>query len=317
MANLNLLDVAKLNGSDAVVGLIEEIVTVVPELDVFPARTIRGTSYKTVTRTGLPTVGFRSANEGVTPSKSTFTDETIQMYILDAQIEIDSKVADADERGRAHLQALESVGTAKAAAIELAGQIWYGVTNDAKGFPGVKAFTPFGGTYTSNAAGTSAGTASSAYFLKFGEQDVTMLWGNGMTLTLGNWREQQLTDSNGKKYTGLVNDLGGWTGLQLGNQYCASRICNITADSTKTLTEEKIFAHLDLLPAAYKPDAMFLSRRSMGQLRVSMAPSITIKSMTAATVQQSSMQAKRQIEESTGMQVIITDAILDTDAIES
>ncbi len=317
MPKLNLLDVAKLNGSDAVVGLIEEIVDVVPELDVFPARPITGTSYKTVTRTGLPTVGFRSANEGVTPSKSTFKDEIIEMYIIDGQIEMDKRVADADERGPAHLQALEAVGVGIAAAIELASQIWYGLANDNKGFPGVKSFCPFGGAYTIDAEGSMANAASSVYSVKFGEKNATMLWGNNVTLTLGDWRTQQLTDAKGKKYTGFVNDLGGWTGLQLGNKYCAGRIANLTPEAGKTLTEDLIHDFLDLFPTAYKPDALFMSRRSMSQLRKSIAPSITIKSQSAATATKGTMAAKAQIEESTGVQIVVTDAIKDTDAIES
>ena len=54
-----LLDIAKLNGSDTVVGLIEEVITSAPEFAVLPARTIRGTSYNTVSRTAYPSVGFR------------------------------------------------------------------------------------------------------------------------------------------------------------------------------------------------------------------------------------------------------------------
>ena len=53
MAVITLLDIAKLNGNDAVVGLIEENQTYAPELSVFPARTIKGTQYQTGIRTGL------------------------------------------------------------------------------------------------------------------------------------------------------------------------------------------------------------------------------------------------------------------------
>ena len=46
MPQANLLDIAKLTGNDTVVGLIEENQTVAPDVMSFPARTIRGTSYK-------------------------------------------------------------------------------------------------------------------------------------------------------------------------------------------------------------------------------------------------------------------------------
>lgn len=318
MANMNLLDIAKLNGSDAVVGLIEEVVTEVPELGIFPARTIAGTSYKTTTRTGLPGVSFRRANEGVTPGKSTFADEIIQMYILDGQIEMDKRVADADERGAGHVLGLEAIGVARSALIALASQLYYGVSTDAKGFPGLKAFTPFSGDYTLDATGSTASTASSVYGVKFGEQDAIMLYGNNTTLTLGDWRTEQLTDADSKKYTGYVNDLGGWTGLQLGNKYCAGRICNLTAQAGKGLTESLIHTFLDLFPVSKKPDALFLSRRSMTQLRVSMVPSLTIKSSSTITgTAPSEMSARMQIEESTGVRLIVSDSILNTDAIEA
>jgi len=82
MANLTLLDVAKLNGNDKTVGLIEENLTFAPELSVFPVVQKAGTSYYTVRRTGLPSVGFRNANGGVTPSKSTFVKQLHECYIL-------------------------------------------------------------------------------------------------------------------------------------------------------------------------------------------------------------------------------------------
>jgi hypothetical protein len=136
-------------------------------------------------------------------------------------------------------------------------------------------------------------------------------------LTLGEWKTQQLTDAAGKKYTGWVNDLGGWAGLQMGNQYCVSRICNLTEDAGKGLTEALIHNTLYTVPVAKKPTHMLLSRRSMKQLRLSMAPSLTIQGATIGSLAVSEMAAKRQIEESTGLTVIVSDSITDTDAIES
>jgi hypothetical protein len=319
MANLNLLDVAKLNGSDEVIGLIEEVITEVPELQLYPARTILGTSYKTVLRDGLPSVSFRSANEGVVPGKSTYRDAMIQMYILDGQIEGDKRVIDADERGPAHMLGLEATGIARATLIALASQLYYGTAQDAKGFPGLKAFAAFGGDFILDATGTTATTASSVYGVRFGEQDASMIYGNNATLTLGEWRTEQLTDSadSTKKYTGYVNDLGGWVGLQLANKWCAGRICNLTADSGKGLTEELIHDFLDLYPASKKPHALFLSGRSMTQLRKSMVPSVTIKSRSASAIVVSQSQAIAQVEESTGLRLVVSDSILNTDAIES
>jgi len=87
--NLTLLDIAKLNGSDAVVGLIEEVRTVAPEVTIIPARTITGTSYETVARSVLPTVDFRKVNEGTDATKSEFTNRRVETFILSARVEAD------------------------------------------------------------------------------------------------------------------------------------------------------------------------------------------------------------------------------------
>ena len=60
MAVTTLLDIAKANGSDAAVGLIEEVMTYSPEVSRGAARTIKGLSYKTLVRTTLPTAAFRT-----------------------------------------------------------------------------------------------------------------------------------------------------------------------------------------------------------------------------------------------------------------
>ena len=179
-----MLDIAKLSGNDATVGLIEANIRYAPEAGLFPFRTIRGTSYKTGLRTGLPTVGFRNANEGQTPGKSTFEQKVIEAFIFGGQLEVDKAVADADERGEAYLKALEADGVMLASMRAIGSQIWYGVTQDAKGFPGLKAATPKGGLTINgdllavDATGTTADTASSVYAVKFGEKDLTLIGGN-------------------------------------------------------------------------------------------------------------------------------------------
>tara|TARA_R110000772_G_scaffold83288_2_gene176115 strand:+ start:8617 stop:9570 length:954 start_codon:yes stop_codon:yes gene_type:complete len=317
MPNMNLLKIAQLNGSEADIGLIEDVLTQVPELAVFAADVVAGTSYKTVTRTSLPPTGFRTANEGIASGSSVFKSELIEMYIVDGQLEMDKRVAEADSKGVAHVLGIEASGVALSAMITLANQLYYGVSADAKGFPGLKAFSPFGGAQTTNAAGTTASTASSVFAVKFGTQDARMLWGGNTALTLGEWRIQQLKDANSNPYTGFVNDLGGWAGLQLGNQYCVSRIANLTEDSGKGLTEDLVHDMLGDVPVAKKPDAIFMSRRSMKQLRQSMAPSIVLQSTSLGGLAVSESAAKAQIEESTGVTVIVSDSIVNTDAIES
>jgi hypothetical protein len=321
MSKVNLLDIAKLNGNDAVVGLIEENLKYAPEMEVIPARTIRGTTYKTGIRTGLPTVGFRGANEGVTPSKSTFRDALISCYILDAQIKADKAVADAFEDGADAWKAIEASGVAKAAMQKIGAQIFYGVTTDAKGFPGLKAALTFGAStlagdaLTINAAGTTATTASSVYAVKFGVQDVQLIFGQNQSLDLGEWRVQSVPDDNDatKQLTAYVNGLTGWAGLQIGNENCARRIANLTADSGKGLTDTLLAQLMGTFPVGYRPDALFMSRRSRTQLQISR----TVVLQGNAKVRADQPNIAPVPTEYEGVPIIATDSILNTDAIES
>ena len=142
MAVTTLLDIAKANGSDAAVGLIEEVQTYAPEVMLGAARTIKGLSYKTLIRTALPTTAFRNANEGVAASKSTWENRVIECFTLNPRWECDKAVADRYEDGAQAFIALEADGIMRAAMLTLGSQFYYGVSNDAKGFPGVPRFSP-------------------------------------------------------------------------------------------------------------------------------------------------------------------------------
>lgn len=322
MAMPTLLDVAKLTGNDATVGLIEENQSKAPEMMVIPMRNpIRGTSYKTGIRTGLPTVGFRAAGAGVTPSKSSFKQALVECFILDSQIIADKAVADAHEGGAAEYQAIEASGVMEAALRSIGRQVFYGISFDAAGFPGLKAFLPFGTStaygdaLTINAAGTTASTASSVYAVKFGMRDVTLVPGNGLVMTLGDWRIQTIADpaSATKQLTAYVNALGGWIGLQIGNENCARRICNLTADSGKGMTDSLLADMFGTFPTGMRPDAIFASRRSVTQLQKSRT--VTLQGQGRTRPDQEVTAPRPTSYE--GVPIVETDSILNTDAIEA
>lgn len=319
MSALTLLDIAKMNGSDQTVGLIEENIKAAPEAQLFPFRTIRGTSYKTLIRTGFPTTGFRAANEGQTPSKSSFRNELVQAYIFGGQIEVDKAVADADERGADHVQMLEASGVMESALRNLGKQVFYGVTQDAKGFPGLKAATPKGGTtdygdnLTVNAAGTTASTASSVYAVKFGDQHCSLIGGNNSAFVLDDFMVQQVVDANDAKFTAYVAGLTAWIGMQVGNQNCVRRICNLTADSGKGLTDSLLAQLMATFPVGYLPDAIFMSRRSRSQLQT--ARTVTLFGQGKLRADQEALAPLPSSYD--GVPIVVTDSILNTDAIEA
>ena len=319
MANLSLLDVAKLNGTDSTVGLIEENVKFSPEVDLFPFRTIGGTSYRTGLRTALPTTGFRAANEGQTPTKSEFRQALVEAFIFGGQIETDKAVADADEQGPSRLQAIEASGVMKSAMRSIGSQIWYGVSEDAKGFPGVKAFTIFGSETLAgddvviNAGGTSADTASSIYAVKFGPQDIELIGGRSSAFELSEFNTQQIVAANGGKITAYVADLTSWIGMQLVNENSARRIANVTEDSGDGATDALLAQLLATFPVGDVPDAIFMSRRSRSQLQTSR----TVVLHGNGTTRPDQPNIAPIPTSYDGIPIHATDSILNTDAIES
>jgi hypothetical protein len=317
-----MLDVAKLNGNDAVVGLIEENLASAPEARLFPMRTITGTTFKTVKRIALPTTGFRQANGGFTPSKSRFEEVQVSTRIFGGLIKVDAAVADALEDGRAGMVAAESVGVMESALRELGSQIWYGTSNDANGFGGLKDFTTVGTStvgdvahpFTLDATGSAPSTASSVYLVKFGPQYCQMIGGNGDAFNLGEFKEQLMTAASGSgESIHLFAQLQGWIGLSIQSQHSVRRIYNLTAESGKMLTDALLYRAMDLFPVGVRPDAIFMSRRSASQLQTSR----TVTLFGSGTNRPSQPVVAPRPIDFEGVPIIETDSILNTDAIGS
>jgi len=318
MARATLLDIAKLNGNDTIVGLIEENLTYVPELNVFPVRQIAGTNYETVKRTGFPSVSFRSANQGVTASKSSFAKQLVETFIFSGRVECDKAVALAHDGGLPALEILEASGVMKQALITLASQIWYGTTVDAKGFTGIKAATPITGATSLASGGSDATSQSSVYGVKFGVQDVTLVAGGGNAFSLSEFRDETIYDASSKPLPGRVADLTGYIGMQIGNANCVGRIYNVgaTTETGDTLTDAKIATWLQKFPVGYMPDAIFLSRRSLAQLQT--ARTVVINSGPGRVKAGANVEAVAELPDSAfGIPIYVTDAIGITDAVES
>lgn len=312
MASATLLDIAKLNGNDAVVGLIEENLTYAPELSIFPARTIKGTQYTTGIRDGLPTTGFRNANEGQTPSKSTYRKALVECSIFGGNVVVDKAVAGAYEDGPDAFKAIEADGVMKSALIALGSQIWYGTTQDAKGFPGLSAFVDSSMTY--DAVGTTASTASSVYAVCLGPKLVQMVFGQGAAFSLGEWRDQLVAGPvTGTNFDAYVNALTSWAGLQAIDKYSVAKMKNVTADSTKTCTDAKLAGLLALFPVGYVPSAFFMSRRSRSQLQASRT--VVLNTVGSNKVTSNAELVAPIPTEAFGIPIIATDCLLNTESI--
>lgn len=285
-------------------GIINEVTEQAPEVGMFPIFGLTsGLDYRSQFLVELPSVGFRKLGDGISASKGRWEERIFKTHLFAGRAEVEKAAGQADSGGLSALEARATKATLLAAILELGSQIFYGVANEADGFPGLKAFTPFGGAYTYNATGTTDGSASSVYGVKFGEEFTRLVHGLEDPMTLGDFRDQDITGNNSKPVPGRVADLEGWIGLQIAHKASVVRICNLTTDSGKGLTDQVGIDALDLLPTGFKPDVWFMSKRSRTQLR---------KSRITTEVKMPPMPTDLE-----GIPIIATDSILNTDSVES
>lgn len=253
---LTLLDIAKRTGSDPVVGLIEEVLTVAPEFRTLPVRPISGTSYRATFRTGLPGSGFRGANEGVALGSSVYEQRVVPCYFLDCQMQVDEAVVKADEGSVGNILADEATAAMQSSFITIGKQVYDGISADSKGFAGLFANVDSSMVVDAGGSGSAVHTAWAVYE---NERDgVHFTLGNNGALALGEWLRQQVKDTNSKSFMAWVNNLSAWLGLNLTTKYSIGCVKNITA--TKPLTDALGNQLAAKFPVGRKPTRWFVSR---------------------------------------------------------
>jgi major capsid protein gp7 len=319
---LNFLQLAIANSNDIVGGLIEENATESPELNIFDSEDMAEPgvlSYETLHRTSLPTASFASAGNGFDASRSEIKLVPHQCFRFGGRIEAAKHIADNWRRGgAAGYQAHEASGIMKAAMQLIGRQIFYGVSNDGLGFPGMKAFTPFGASYTYDATGSTATTASSVYYVKFGEAFARLMIGrarNGSGIfDLPDFQEGDILGANSKAMRAYISELSSYVGLQIASPFSVLRLCNLTAQSGKTLSDLHIATAKQLMPSGWVPDVCFMSKRSKFQLQTSRTVTLFGAGSDRPT---QGLIAPAPTTDADGVPIVWTDSILNTDAIES
>ena len=310
-AYLTMLDLAKMNGSDMVVGLIEENLNAAPEIGVLPARQVKGTSFKTLVRTAYPTTGFRKVNVGQEPTKSTYVNKLFELFYYDGQMEVDNAAATADEQGVDHALALEADGHGRAFLLTAGKQVWYGTAADTAGFPGAHDIVD--SSLLVDATGTTATTGSSVYAVVALPKFMEIIPGNNTVLTAGQWRMQSITRSS-KEMTAWKNSLEGWIGAAWYSKYACGRIKNLTADAGKGLTDSLLADLIAAFPVGVKPTHLFMNRRTRKQLQKSRT--VTLFGQGGTKVGGNQATIAPVPTEYDGVPIVATDSISSVEAIE-
>jgi len=310
MPSPTLLDLAKINGTDTVIGLLEENLTAAPEAAIIPARTIRGTSFRSLVRSTFPTVGFRNAGEGRTPQKSVYANRIHETYYLDSQMELDNAIVNGAEAGPDYMLTTEASGHVKGALLALGSQVWYGRANDPKGYPGAIDFVD--AAHTVDATGSTANAASSCYLVVVDPRYFQFIFGNNMTLTVGEWRKQTVTNGTTKQ-TVWNNSLEGWVGTEFLNIHAIVCIKNLTIQTGKGLTDLLLAQAMAKFPVGIRPTHIFCNRVQRQLLQASRTVSIFGQGNALPGAGQGIIAPTPSSYE--GVPIIPTDSLLQTEAI--
>jgi hypothetical protein len=289
---LTLLDIAKMNGADAIAGLIDETIRSTPELTgvtldgvrlpfVGASRPIKGLQYKTLVRTALPVVGFRGANQGTPVSKSTWANRVYETFIFNPPIEMDVRVAESDEDGPAACIAKEASGIWEASVQTVCKQFYYGNAastwaplNDSLGFPGLMQVydtvnMQVDATGTTQGVAASGTISTSVWGVRYGVKDVQWIFGNGGEMRLTDVIEYPKQDSSGNPYMAYHQEIVARIGLQMGRSWTVGRIKNVTSDAGKGLDDALMGRLLTKFRAGFAPHVFFMTKEAREQLRAS------------------------------------------------
>lgn len=282
MAIMTSADVLKINNSEELVGVIDDVVKEIPEIQFFAASPVTRNTYKTLAVDTLPTVGFRDPAGLRTFDSFGLANHEIACKYLDASWTVPVALAQQCDWGEDFAKALETKTHLRSAFFTLAKQIWTGVAADANGFVGFDALIAAvdSGAMIVNANETAA-DASAVYAVRTGIDSAQLAWGSNGQFDEGEVVEQMLysqeTEGSGASATTVTKGawhyaqkLGGWVGLQVASKYAAAKIANLSAASGKAgLDDDLLYQLLEKFPAGAAPNGIFMSRRSFSQLRQS------------------------------------------------
>lgn len=293
---LSLKDITAFEGTDDVVGLVENVINVAPELDRVLGRPISGISYRARIRTAIAgNAAFRGVNDGVALSASSYDRKRFNCFPFDVQMSVDEAAilegeAEGDTMGR--ILTDEATGAMRAKALQLGKQFYQGTLNDPKGCPGLIDFLTTSRTQVDSrtglkidqivdAGGTTAGNCEIVWFIKQGPQGVHWLFGRGRGIIMNPWRQQRVAAPTSSANTSLYNtswvgNLFGYIGTSMANYHAIGAIINVDSTSTtvngvatyaKPFSDGQAAALWAKFPITEKPDLCLCTQRAAASLQ--------------------------------------------------
>ena len=269
------------NAVDSRVKVVEEALKSVPELRWFAAETVKGTQFQSVARTALPVTGFRTANNGIDASGSTYALKTFKMAILAGLVKLDKAVADADFMGKEAALAREVLGVTNSGFQTLAKALWY-AKEAVEGFDGAEALV----SNEIDAGGTTANGTMSVYAIGNGfENGCSLIFNESAGILTGDeveFKEALISGTNSKDLMGYVADLTSWAGFACTNGNKLARIKGIDQKSTTSgkYLDDGMLAELVQefeIKNGSRPDALWMPYAARAELQASRKAAIRVE----------------------------------------
>lgn len=309
---LTLNDLITINDNNLADIDVSDVLNLAPVLATLPAGPAsNGTVHKYTKETSAPVVGFRAVGDGRENSKSVDTLVTVTLQILDISVAYDVELGKAYKRGRDAYRQREVMRHLRQGLFVAESQIWYGTTakGDSAGFAGLADNAGYNATSDAmviDAGGTTANTGSSVwlYCVEGDDSGVQVVGGNDGNIEIEDPVIQRAAGSSTGTLPMEYIAGSGYLGFQIGSAFDVARICNLTADSGKGLTDDLIADAIALIPAHKRPNLrLAMSRRSQKQLQ---------KSRTATTTDGAPAPFPT---ESHNVDITLTDSISETEAL--
>lgn len=317
MATFTLVDVMQRRGDNPVDRkVVDEVVAAAPLFNAMPVRVIKGTEYKYMKRTSVPTIGARPANAGATMLKSAYETHNAQAFAYDGLIYVDSMVAKADPDGKNALMAEEMKNHLRGAMVGWEQGLIYGKAKDEFGMYGLVNLIADYMTMSANSSLTTVQGGSSVWMLNLSEDYQHLLFGNDKTLGFGPEVETELSRPTGRVLADGTAEMGlmrahsrhleTWMGFALKNIWAAGRICNESA--ANPLTDAMLAKMLRNFPTGHKPTHLVMNQATLARWEQSRTNALTFvksgKNANGGVIADEPTEFR-------GLKVIVTDSLLE------
>jgi len=283
---------------------VSDVLNRAPMIRRLSAFSVDGTQLKYVKQTGAPQVGFRNLNDGVENDVADWTQVTVDLAIADASFNVDIAAAEGYRLGPAAFLALQLRTHMEAMMFKIEQEVLYGANTNGFAALGDELNAVADATVIS-AGGTTADTGSSVWAINSGFNDVQLAWGNQGVIEAKDTSIIRTAGSSSGHFGSYWTPVTGYCGLIYGSAYSAGRLCNLTEDSGKGLTDDLLSQLLETFPSGRGPNMLVMSRRSLGQLQRS-------RTATNPTGQPAPFP-----DSAFGVPIIVSDAVSDTEALVS